>query len=304
MVMGTGRVIVVGSVNEDLTVSTERFPAPGETLEASTLSHRLGGKGANQAAAAAHAGADTVFIGRVGADTAGSALREELAGHGVDVSGLLVDPLVPTGTAVITVVASGENTILIIPGANGAVDAAQARAAVHLSSQDVVVLQGEVPATTNAGVIEWAHDAGARIVWNLAPVHPVDPELLHRVDVLVVNETEAGLVLGCPAPTSTDEALRTAAALLGRGPGAVLVTLGAAGAVRADAAECVHEPALTLGPVVDTTGAGDATVGYLAAALAAGMSFPRAVAAGLRAGSTAVLRQGAAASYTGLEPIR
>ena len=297
-----GRVIVVGSINQDITVTVERFPAPGETLAGTSTSYRLGGKGANQAAAAAHGGAEAMLVGRVGGDAAGITLREELRGHGVDVSALRTDEEITTGIAFITVSAAGENTIILDAGANARVTGAQAAGASDLRADDVVVLQGEIPAATNDEIIEWAHRAGARVVLNLAPVYPIAPDVLAGVDVLVVNETECGLVLGSPAPATPEEALAAAAALRERGIAGVLVTLGAAGAVWACAEGSGHMPAIDLGPVVDTTGAGDASVGVLAAALAAGHGFASAVAEGMRAGSTAVLAAGAAASYAAITP--
>ena len=172
-----------------------------------------------------------------------------------------------------------------------------------LAEHDVVVLQGEIPSSANEEVISWAHGAGARVVLNLAPVRPVSPRALADVDVLVVNESECGLVLGAPAPETAEEAVSAATALHERGIPRVLVTLGPDGAVRASADEVTHVAAIDLGPVVDTTGAGDACVGVLAAALAAGCDFPQAVAEGMRAGSTAVLSAGAAASYAGIAPV-
>lgn len=303
----SARVVVIGSINQDVTVTVDRFPEPGETLYTRSLSYRLGGKGANQAAAAAHAGADVCFIGRVGSDAAGPALREELAGHGVDATGLLVDEGT-TGSAFITVAASGENTILIDAGANGRVTAERVDAAA-LQAGDVVVLQGEIPAAANAAAISAARAAGATTILNLAPVYDIAADDLAAVDILVVNETEAGLVLGRPSPRGATEALDAAARLAERGPRRVLITLGGAGAVWYDAATAgdprgAHIEAISAGPVVDTTGAGDASVGALAAALALGLDFERAVSEAMRAGSAAVLSAGAAASYGAIEPIR
>ena len=235
-----GRVIVVGSINQDITVTVERFAEPGETLSGSGVAYTLGGKGANQAAAAAHSGARTLFIGRVGADPAGRGLRDELASHGVDTTWLLEDPT-PSGTALITVEApTGQNTIILDAGANGRVGAEQAREAVDLGRDDVVVLQGEIPPAANAALIPWAHRAGARVVLNLAPVYAIDPDALASVDVLVVNESEAGLVLGRPAPASSAEAVRAAEDLRALGIPEVLVTLGAAGAAYASRTGSAH----------------------------------------------------------------
>ena len=199
--------------------------------------------------------------------------------------------------------ASGENTIILDAGANAAVTIEPAKASLIPASSDVVVLQAEVPAEANAAAIEWAHSHGARVLLNLAPARDTAPATLAQVDVLVVNETEAGLTLGLPAPATPTEAIGIARALRGMGPRHIVVTLGAQGAAWVSGAEVGHCPAVTLGKVVDTTGAGDACVGALAAALALGMPFAEAVAAGMRAGATAVLTPGAASSYAALPQI-
>ena len=165
---------------------------------------------------------------------------------------------------------------------------------------DVVVLQAEIPEDANAAAARWARSFGAQVLLNLAPARPTDPDLLSSVDFLVVNETEAGLTLGMPAPATPTEAIGTARALRGLGPQHVVVTLGADGAAWAYGSEAGHHRAVALGEVVDTTGAGDACVGALAAAIALGMPFDEAVTAGMRAGSTAVLAPGAASSYEAL----
>ena len=293
------RVIVVGSINQDITVTVDRFPDPGETLSGTSLSYGLGGKGANQAAAAARSGVPVVFVGAVGSDLSGQRLRSDLASHGVDVTHLR-EVGGPTGTALITVTASGENTIILDAGANRAASIEAATASLTPAPSDVVVLQAEIPEDANAAAAHWARSFGAQVLLNLAPARPTDPDLLSSVDILVVNETEAGLTLGMPAPTTPTEAIGTARALRGLGPQHVMVTLGADGAAWAYGSEAGHHRAVALGEVVDTTGAGDACVGALAAAIALGMPFDEAVTAGMRAGSTAVLAPGAASSYEAL----
>ena len=219
------RVIVVGSINHDVTVTVNRFPKPGETLSGSSLTYGLGGKGANQAAAAARSGVPTVFIGAVGTDLAGHRLRTDLAAHGVDTSYLReVDS--PSGTALITVSANGENTIILDAGANRAATIEPAKASLFPTPSDIVVLQAEIPAEANAAALAWAHSFGARVLLNLAPVRASDPTTLSRADILVVNESEAGLTLGLPAPATPLEAIGAAQALRGMGPRHVVVTLG------------------------------------------------------------------------------
>ena len=296
------RVIVVGSINQDITVTVDRFPSPGETLSGSSLTYGLGGKGANQAAAAAHSGAETLFVGAVGTDLSGQRLRADLAAHGVDVTHVR-DVDGPTGTALITVAASGENTIILDAGANRAVTIEPAKASLFPAPSDIVVLQAEVPSHTNTEVLAWAHSFGARVLLNLAPARDTDPAAMSHIDILVVNETEAGLTLGLPAPATPTEAIGVARALRGMGPRHVVVTLGAQGAAWASGAEVGHYPAVNLGEAVDTTGAGDACVGALAAALALGKPFVEAVADGMRAGAAAILSPGAASSYGALPTV-
>ena len=225
------RVIVVGSINQDITVTVDRFPSPGETLSGSSLTYGLGGKGANQAAAAAHSGAETLFVGAVGTDLSGQRLRADLAAHGVDVTHVR-DVDGPTGTALITVAASGENTIILDAGANRAVTIEPAKASLFPAPSDIVVLQAEVPSHTNTEVLAWAHSFGARVLLNLAPARDTDPAAMSHIDILVVNETEAGLTLGLPAPATPTEAIGVARALRGMGPRHVVVTLGAQGGRR------------------------------------------------------------------------
>ena len=296
------RVIVVGSINQDITVTVDRFPSPGETLSGSSLTYGLGGKGANQAAAAAHSGAETLFVGAVGTDLSGQRLRADLAAHGVDVTHVR-DVDGPTGTALITVAASGENTIILDAGANRAVTIEPAKASLFPAPSDIVVLQAEVPSHTNTEVRAWAHSFGARVLLNLAPARDTDPAAMSHIDILVVNETEAGLTLGLPAPATPTEAIGVARALRGMGPRHVVVTLGAQGAAWASGAEVGHCLAVNLGEAVDTTGAGDACVGALAAALALGKPFVEAVADGMRAGAAAILSPGAASSYGALPTV-
>jgi ribokinase len=291
-------VFVVGSINQDYVLSVERRPDPGETLSGATLAVHPGGKGANQAVAAARLGARVAMLGRVGDDPAGAALREALAAQGVDTAAVLATPQAPSGSAFITVTPDGENAIVVVPGANrelvpGDVDAV----AAALRDTAVLVAQLEVPVETVGRAVSVAAGAGTLVVLNLAPARPVPGALLARVDVLVVNEHEAGFLLGEAVDGSdAGAAARAAVELRRRGPRAVVVTLGAAGAVAADAGGAEHLPAPPA-RVVDTTGAGDAFVGALAARLAAGASLPGAVAYGVRAGAAAVRGAGAQSSF-------
>jgi ribokinase len=291
-------VLVVGSVNHDITVLCPRLPAPGETVLGDSVSYGLGGKGANQAVAVARAGVAVRLLATVGADPAGDRLRDLLRGYGVDVSLLRTSSVHATGTAHITVDAAGENCIVVVPGANATTSAEHVRdVAGTVATAGVVVLQSEIPASTVVAVLDLLADAPARVVLNLAPVVPLPLSTLARADVLVVNETETGQVLGTPPPASAEEAGRAARQLV-ETVGAAVVTLGAAGAVVVErGGEPVHLPSPMPARVVDTTGAGDALVGVLAAGLATGAGLVAATRAAVAAASRTVEAVGAAPSY-------
>jgi ribokinase len=287
-------VVVVGSINEDVELLVARAPKPGETLIAQRTARRPGGKGANQAVAAARAGARVRMIGRIGADPAGARMLEALREEHVDTHAVAALPGVPTGTAYITVTADGENTIVLERGANARLspgDVAAEREA--FAGAAVMLAQLEVPTDTVTAAVRAAHDAGARSVVTLAPAQAVPDELLAGLDPLLVNEHEAGFLLGDGDGDVAEDAEQCARRLLSLGPRSVVITLGAAGAVVADATGVWRVPAGTVDEVVDTTGAGDAFAGALAAALAHGASLADAVGAGMAAGAQAVGRAGA-----------
>ena len=275
-------VHVVGSMNRDVVVLVDRHAQPGETVVGSSLTLLPGGKGLNQAVAAARAGAAVSFVGAVGSDPDGADLVATLVAAGVDVSGVAV-VAAPTGTALVTVDASGESVIVVVAGANHLVVPAAAAALVVVSG-DVVLTQLEVPREVVAAAMGAARAAGALSVLNAAPALALPDEVLEMVDVAVVNETELEMFGGM-------------ARLLARlAPhGRVIATLGPAGAVVADrSGEVVVEGRLV--GVVDSTGAGDCFVGVAAARLAAGSSLIDAARAGNAAASLAVQRHGAAGS--------
>lgn len=291
-------VLVVGSVNQDVTVLAPRLPTPGETLLGDSVVYGLGGKGANQAVAVARAGVGVRLLATVGDDPAGDRLKELLSGYEVDLSLLRTTPAHASGTAHITVDARGENCIVVVPGANAATSPEQVReAAGALGAAAVVVLQSEIPVRTVVAVLDVLADTAAQVVLNLAPVVPLPASALARADVLVVNETETGQVLDAPPPRTVDEARAAARRLVGTVRAAV-VTLGAAGAVVVRrGTEPVHLPSPAPAHVIDTTGAGDALVGVLSAGLAAGAGLLAATEAAVTAASRTVEALGAAPSY-------
>ena len=285
-------VFVVGSINQDFVLTVERRPEPGETVTDARLSTHNGGKGANQAAAAALLGASVVLLGRVGDDGFGDPLVSALAEKGVD-TGLIGEAQgASTGTAFITVTPDGENAITVAPGANRSlvpevVDAATGA----IGDAGVLVAQMEVPPEVVLRAVEVAAENGTRALVNLAPPREVPRELLERLDPLVVNEHEAAFLLG-ERVEGVDGALSAAPNLLSLGPRSAVITVGAAGAVYADGGSTAHLPA-PKAEVVDTTGAGDAFAGALAAQLARGALLEDAVAYAARAGAAAVTKEGA-----------
>lgn len=287
-------VVVVGSVNADLLVRAPRHPRAGETVLGSTLDVLPGGKGANQAVAAARLGAPTALVGAVGSDAFAGPALSGLRAAGVDLAAVAVHDG-PTGVALVTVAEDGENTIVVVPGANARVDAGAVAAHRELvAGAAVVVVQGEIP---RSGTEAAAAATRGRLLVNLAPVVEVDVTVLADADPLVVNEHEAALALAAldPAPAPADEE-SVARALLARGVRSVVVTLGARGALVATA-EGVTRVAAPRVPVVDTTGAGDAFVGALAAHLARGAGLVPAARTAARVGAYAVGRAGAQPSY-------
>jgi ribokinase len=272
-----GRVVVLGSLNVDLVTDVERHPRPGETVLATgPLARYAGGKGANQAVAAAAAGASVAMVGCVGDDADGRRYVDRLRSRGVDTSAMRLVPDVPTGQAWIAVDADSENTIVVVPGANARVEAGDLAALDSLSEGDVLLAQLEVPLPVVAAAARRASARGARVVINAAPYAALPHDVAALADPLVVNEHEA-LAMADSGIVATS----------------VLVTFGGEGCSwdgeRFDGDE------VPLEEVVDTTGAGDAFCGALAAALASGAGRSQAVRAASRAGADAVRRQGAQA---------
>ncbi len=285
-------VFVLGSINQDFVLKVERRPNPGETVTNAELSTHNGGKGANQAAAAAFLGASVAFLGRVGDDEFGEPLVQALKEKGIDT--ILIERALgaSTGAAFITVTPDGENAITVAPGANrsltpGDVDAASGA----IGEARVLVAQMEVPIETVLRAVEVAAEGGTRALVNLAPTFEVPRELLERLDPLVVNEHEAAFLLGGEVE-GVEGALAAAPELLSLGPRTAVITVGEAGAVFAEGGSSGHLPAPKV-DVVDTTGAGDAFVGALAVRLARGASLEGAVAYAVRAGAAAVTKEGA-----------
>lgn len=285
-------VFVVGSINQDFVLKVERRPEPGETVTGAELSLHNGGKGANQAAAAALLGAYVAMVGRVGSDDLGGPLIEALEEKGVDTTFVEAVEGESTGAAFITLTPDGENAITVAPGANRRVRPEDIDAASEaIGEAEVLVAQMEVSPETVRRAVEVAVAGGARPLVNLAPPMELPKETLEKLDPLVVNEHEAAFLLD-EKVEGVEDARSAAPELLFLGPRSVVITLGVEGAVYADGEATEHVPAPAT-EVVDTTGAGDAFVGALAAKLSKGASLREAVAYAVRAGAAAVTKEGA-----------
>jgi len=309
----SGRVIVVGSVNVDLVIRGERLPGPGETVAGGTFERHHGGKGGNQAVAAARLGRAVLFVGAVGDDGFGSEARAALAVEGVDVSSLATLEGAATGVALILVSEHGDNLISVASGANalllpGTIEPAMARIGIH--EGDVVLVCHELPTATVHEALRVGRLAGARTIFNPAPARGIGRAVLSAADVITPNRGElltlaaseaerAGRSIGGGAASDIPRAAR---ALLDAGKGAggvgvaVVVTLGESGAVIVTREDTIEIPSLPV-EAIDSTGAGDAFNGALAASFAEGLSLEDAVRRAVAAGAIATTRVGAREGY-------
>jgi len=284
-------VVVFGSINMDLVVRTPRLPTPGETLTGHTFFTAPGGKGANQAVACARLGVPTRMVGRVGDDLFGEQLRASLRSFGVQDDGVLTTPG-PSGVALIAVDDTAENTIVIVPGANGAVSIADIpRLERALDGARALLLQLEVPIETVVAAARAAHTRGVTVILDPAPALPLPDELYALADIITPNEHEATTLTGI-AVHDDQGAIAAARTLIARGARRVALKLGARGALTADAEGEQFWSPFTVTPV-DTVAAGDAFNGGLAVALSEGRSFNEAIRWGLAAGALSVTRHGA-----------
>jgi ribokinase len=290
-----GQVFVAGSINMDVVATADRHPRVGETVPGKQVLYFPGGKGANQAVAAAKSGVPTALIGRTGADAFGRDARAFLAQQGVDLGLVREIPQAHTGTAIITV-ARADNTIVVIPGANGLVDATDV-AAVAFAAGDVAVSQFEIPLPAIGAFFARAHAVGATTILNPAPVVPFESGLLDLVDILILNETELGLLTDSHLRDSDDVAdfARAARSLQSADEQVICVTLGKRGVLALVNGEPLLVPGRAV-KAVDTTGAGDCFVGAVAAQLASGKSIQTALQYANAAASICVQRMGAAPS--------
>lgn len=300
------RIVVVGSANQDYIVRVSEPPGPGETVLADSLLKQPGGKGANQAVAAARLQGDVSLIAAVGDDTDGAFLLRELRSEGVDTTNVEIMSREQTGLALVSVFDSGENSITVVPGSNFSMTSERIAATVSRLAEEadsvIVVVQAELKPAIIETALRTAENSSARVILNLAPYQPLSPDVLALCDPLVINETEASDLVGRPVH---DVATALAAINdLRHRARSVVITIGAQGAVWANADEEGHVPAPAVPKVVDTTGAGDAFVGALAAKLATGATLKEAIDLGVCAGSFAVQSFGAQTSYPTLSDLR
>lgn len=300
----SAQVVVVGSLNMDLVARVVRLPRPGETLVGETFGTVPGGKGANQAVAAARLGASVAMVGCVGDDVYGQELRDALLVEGIDCQAVEIAQGVSSGVALIMVDATSQNTIVIVEGSNGRLLPEGVQRFEHLlDSAKVIVCQMEIPAQTVAFTLALGRKLGKTVILNPAPVQGSLPvEWYANIDYLIPNEHEATALTG-QVVNGLESAKQAAVRLLELGAGKVIVTLGAEGALLVRARGVEHFPAPVVQPV-DTTAAGDTFVGGFAAALAQGSTEREAIMFGQRAAAISVTRAGAQPSIPLLGDLR
>ena len=293
-------ILVIGSLNADLVVRVRRLPAPGETIQGDDLATFPGGKGANQAVAAARLGAKVAMLGRVGSDAFGKTLLDNLKNNKVDVSGVIRDDKTPTGTAIILVDSLGQNSIVLSPGANGKVSPED----INLESlvdSSLLLLQFEIPIETVIYSAKLAREKKLRILLNPAPARPLPRELLEAADFILPNETELGLLTGSSV-SDLDSIEKASFSLVKRGARNLIVTLGANGALIVNKDGAKHIPPYKV-KAVDTTAAGDAFVGGLAVGLLNGKSLEDAVQYACACGALTATKLGAQPSLPTMDDV-
>lgn len=299
------KLIVVGSSNTDMVIRVGHIPVPGETIIGQDFMTNQGGKGVNQAVAAAAMGDDVVFIARLGDDTFGRQSKEILAARGIDTRFVHLTPGVPTGCAMIAVDDKGENSIIVASGANALLSRADIDEAAAMIRHEAALLlmQLESPLDTLIYAADMAHQAGVKVVLNPAPFpqRPLPDELLKNVDLIIPNETEAAHMTHLPVETD-DEMLRAMTAIHSQGVAQVIITAGAAGSYALADGTSYHQSALKVTPV-DTTAAGDTYCGTLCVALRDGCSLPQAMQRASVAASLSTTRMGAWASIPSREEV-
>ena len=293
--MNLNRIAVVGSSNTDMVIKTSKLPIPGETILGGEFFMNAGGKGANQAVAASRLGGKVSFIAKTGDDLFGKQARVLFENENINIDYLVTDPNHPSGVALITVDAKGENCIAVAPGANSYLlnnDIDQAREEILRS--DIILMQLEIPLETVEYVANIAFDAGRKVILNPAPALQITDELLAKLYMITPNETEAELISGIPV-YDKDSAILAARNLYDRGVKVVIITLGSKGALlfTGKEAKLISSPKVE---AVDTTAAGDVFNGAIAVAISEGVELEKAVEFACKAAAISVTRMGAQAS--------
>ena len=286
-------IVVIGSSNTDMVVRSQHLPAPGETVLGGEFMMNNGGKGANQAVAAARLGGNVDFVAKIGADVFGQKALDDYRREGINTNYIIVDEMVPSGVALILVNdETGENSISVASGANLRLLSTDVdRAAEALGKCTVLLMQLEIPIETVEYAAQIVHARGGKVVLNPAPAQELSDKLLANVDILIPNESEAALLSGIPIETE-DDAKRAATILSTRGVGTVIITLGSKGALIKKGEEFTFVPAHKV-KAVDTTAAGDTFCGALCVAITEGKTIPEAVDFACRCSAISVTRPGA-----------
>lgn len=288
------RIIVVGSANTDMVVKTDQHPKPGETKLGGEFFMNAGGKGANQAVAAARLGGNVSFVAKVGNDIFGKQTLDGLTNENIDTSHVFIDDTAPSGTALIIVNAEGENSIVVAPGANAKLSVADVSSIAKLKDTAFILMQLEIPIDTIAAVMDAAKLNKTHVILNPAPAQALSDEILDGLFLLVPNESEAGILTGIQV-TDLASASKAADALLQKGVSHVIITLGKQGAYFKSAFKEILIPAPSV-IAVDTTAAGDTFCGALTVAKTEGKDWEEAIRFAIAAASLSVTRMGAQAS--------
>jgi ribokinase len=293
--MDAKKIVVVGSTNMDMVVKTSHIPTHGETVLGGAFFMNPGGKGANQAVAAARLGGNVLFVSKIGNDVFGKQAAQLFAAEGINTSSILSDATLPSGVALITVDAAGENSIVVAAGANANLLPADIEGALNeINTAGIILLQLEIPLTTVQFVVEYASSKGIKVILNPAPATVLPSGILSHIDIITPNVTEASMIAGIKV-SDIETARQAAARIQGLGVVDVVITMGSAGALVLEGAVFTHVPAPKVQPV-DTTAAGDTFNGALAVALSEHKSLPEAVRFACEAAALSVTRLGAQSS--------
>lgn len=295
------QITVIGSSNVDFVMTMDHLPAVGESVSAETYMQTFGGKGANQAVGAARAGGDVRFVNCVGDDPLSQQMLENFRAAGIDTSYVWKERDISSGVALIMIGQAGSNYLSVIPGANARITPERVDSVAEaIRSSAIVLLQYEIPAETNARVLEIAKEAAVPVMWNFAPAKEIDRTLFELTTILVVNETEAAFLLGTEEEQFSPEQMVTRLRALG--PETVVITLGADGVTAGDGEELYQLPAFSV-EAVDTTAAGDVYCGALAVGMSEGKSLKEALRFASAASALSVTKIGAQPSAPEREEI-